>query len=343
VSKARAHAGAGQRYLIVSLGSIGHRHLRNLRAVRPASQIAALRLRAGPEEPVEGCDLQLVSMEQVAAFKPHAAILASPASTHAELARALIDAGVPVMIEKPFAHRIDGLRELVALAARKGVPLMVGYNLRFKPSLIAVRKRILDGEIGRVLSVRAEVGQYLPDWRPDKDYRQSVSGQAVLGGGVLLELSHEIDYLYWMFGLPQRVSCRGGHFSDLELDVEDTVELCLEYAEPRRLVSIHLDFVQRSVTRTCKFVGTLGSLSWDGIADRIDTVTVEPPAHGSVVIATPEKNQMYIEEIEHFLQCCSDSSKPAIDGVQAFEVMAIIEAARASMLHGSVERPVSYA
>ncbi len=330
------------RFLIVSLGSIGRRHLRNLRTLYPTSTIAVLRLQGREQQDVEGCNHQFSTMEQVRAFAPQAAFIAAPASRHVDIAMHLIAMSVPVFIEKPFSHNLDGLRSLITAASMAGVPVMIGYNLRFKSSLIEARRRLVAGEIGEVLFVRSEVGQYLPQWRPDADYRHSVSAQAALGGGALLELSHEIDYLYWLFGLPSSVSCRGGRFAGLDIDVEDMVELCFEYEHAPRLVSVHLDFIQRVVSRSCKFVGSEGNMVWDGIADTITVNTVANGAH-LVRMDPMDSNAVYVDELVHFLDCIAKGTAPAIDPIQAYEVMAVIEAARLSMKNHSVERPVPYA
>ncbi|MDB5790417.1 MAG: putative dehydrogenase [Massilia sp.] len=332
------------RYLVVGLGSIGQRHLRNLRALRPASKIAALRhgpATGGGDHPE--CDFQFYSLDEVRAFKPHAAIIAGPASTHVDMAAALVDMGVPLLVEKPFAASMDGLLPLIEAARQRQLTLMVGYNLRFKQSLVEVRRQILSGEVGEILSVRAEVGQYLPDWRPGSDYRAAVSARAALGGGALLELSHEIDYLYWLFGMPDRVSCRGGRYSALEIDVEDLVELCLEYEAPRRLVSVHLDFLQRVPSRTCKFIGTEGTLVWDGIADKVETLAVDSGKSRAALLANVDRNEIYVEEIRHFLDCAETGATPLIDATQAYEVMSIVAAAKLSLHNGTVERPLKYA
>lgn len=325
-----------QRFLIVSLGSIGRRHLRNLRQLRPQAQIGVLRLRGG--DAVPGADLVCASLDEVRAFAPQAAIIAAPASAHLAVGLALAQMGVALLIEKPFADRCAGLDQLMAAAA--ALPLMVGYNLRYKRSLIEARRRVLAGEIGRVLAVRAEVGQYLPDWRAGADYRASVSAQAELGGGALLELSHEIDYLYWMFGMPDWVSCRGGRYSDLEIDVEDTVELCLEYTDPPRLVSVHLDFVNRVTGRRCTFIGTEATLTWDGLQDRIEVAG--PGGTDTVTLPMADGNATYLAELEDFLQCVDQGRPSAIDAVQAYNVLAIVEAAKAAMAGRTVERPLAY-
>ena len=126
---------------------------------------------------------------------------------------------VPVLVEKPFSDSLERLQDIANFASLHHIPIMIGYNLRFKASLLEVRKRILSGLIGDVLYVRASVGQYLPDWRPNSDYRKNVSAQKTLGGGALLELSHEIDYIYWIFGKPKQVSCRGAKLSSLEIEM----------------------------------------------------------------------------------------------------------------------------
>lgn len=323
-----------QRFLVVSLGSIGQRHLRNLRMLRPKAQIGVLRLTdSGAIEGLpEDADFQFASIEDAIAFSPSAAIIASPASTHLALAVSLARAGIPTMIEKPLAVNLDGLDELLAAAA--GIPMMVAYNLRFLPSLIETRRLIHDGLVGDVFAIRAEVGQYLPTWRPTGRYQGAVSAQRTLGGGVLLELSHEFDYLYWMFGLPSRVSASGGRYSALEIDVEDLVSVNLEYDSPRRLIHVHLDMLQRTPTRGCKFIGSEGTLRWDGIADILEHFDASTGEWRR--IETPpccDRNEMYVYELTHFLDCVAGAGTPRVDLRAGRDVMAIVDAARASIDH----------
>ncbi|MBN2974410.1 Gfo/Idh/MocA family oxidoreductase [Roseomonas aeriglobus] len=320
-------------FVVASLGSIGQRHLRNLRILRPDARITALRRPESAPVTCDGCDGEVTSVEAALALRPDGVILAGPAPTHVRLARAFVEQGIPVFIEKPLSHDIIGLDELAAVAARGAIPVMVGYNLRFNPSLNALRQDLLGGAIGKVLAVRAEVGQYLPDWRSNADYRQGVSARRALGGGPILELSHEIDYLYWLFGMPAWVTCRGGRYSDLEMDVEDCVDICLEYAEPRRLVSVHLDFLQRPVARTCKFIGSGGTIVWEALRDRH---IVEAMDGGRRVVESPlpDRNRMYLDELTDFLGAIEDGwpvSIPLSDGI---DVMRIISAAARSLTIG---------
>jgi predicted dehydrogenase len=320
----------------MSLGSIGQRHLRNLRATFPDAEIAVWRRpgSAGDGVPT-GADRLCLSMDEVLAFSPEAAIIASPAVVHLEAALALASAGVHLLVEKPLSESAAGLGELIRRCQDHHVVLMVGYNLRFMPSLIRMRDLIRAGAIGAVLSARAEVGQYLPDWRPRSDYRNGVTARAALGGGVLLELSHEIDYILWMLGLPARVTAVGGKFSDLEWDVEDLVELLLEYERPRRLVSVHLDMLQRSPTRTCRVVGTEGALVWDCIADRLEQFHMADRQWRQVdVPRLADKNLMYIDQLATFVDCIETGKRPLCGGLEGRQVLQLVDAARVSIQSG---------
>jgi predicted dehydrogenase len=324
------------RFVIMSLGSIGHRHLRNLRATYPDAEIAVWR-RPGSEgrKPPAGADQLCLSLGEVLAFAPEAAIIASPASVHLEASLALASVGVHLLVEKPLSVSATGINALIRCCQVQGVVLMVGYNLRFMPSLMRMRELARAGAIGEVLSARAEVGQYLLDWRPGADYRNNVTARAALGGGVLLELSHDIDYLLWILGLPARVTAVGGKYSDLDWDVEDLAELVLEYDSPRRLVSIHLDMLQRSPTRTCRIVGSEGVLLWDCIADRLDLFQVPDRQWRQVnVTRLADRNLMYIDQLTAFIDCIQTGKRPSCDGGEGRQVLQLVDAARASILAG---------
>ncbi|MGB5078421.1 MAG: Gfo/Idh/MocA family oxidoreductase, partial [Sphingorhabdus sp.] len=153
----------------------------------------------------------------------------------------------------------------------------------------------------------------------------------------LLELSHEFDYILWCFGMPDSVFCIGGQYSALDLDVEDLAEIVLKYTKPNRIISIHLDFLQRSAARCCKFIGTDGTLIWDGIADSIET-QFGPHDYRNAKFGpfSDDRNAMYMEEIQHFLDCVGERSAPLIDGAQGAAVLSIVNAARQSLESGSV-------
>lgn len=321
-----------EKYLIVSMGSIGRRHLRNLRKLRPLAQIGILRLTTfglGEELP-DGANIQFLSIDQALSFCPAAAILACPSAYHLQIAIPLVKAGIPLLIEKPIAACSAGMSELIE--ASRDIQVMVAYNLRFLPSLVEARRLLQSGAIGQILGARVEVGQYLPDWRPAARYQESVSAQKRLGGGVLLELSHEIDYLYWILGLPSRVAAYGNRYSSLEIDVEDMVSLTLEYDHPNMLVNVHLDFLQRAATRCCKFIGSEGILKWDFFTETISIYLADTREwlHNNS-FAVHDKNIMYLNELSHFLEAVEFGTPIMIDARQGLQVLQTVEAAKRSI------------
>lgn len=335
-----------EKFLIVSLGSIGRRHLSNLRMLRPNAEIGALRLDS-PESAKgmpDDLDVQFYTLDAAISFSPKCAIIAAPASVHVKVAQAFADARIPMLLEKPIATSCVDTRALIDTCMTRNLTIMTGYNLRFLPSLREVKRLLESGCVGQVLGVRAEVGQYLPDWRPASQYQKTVSAQQRLGGGALLELSHEIDYLYWFFGLPRTVTARGGRYSELEIDVEDMVNLCLEYDNPRRLVSVHMDFLQRAPTRNCKFIGEKGTLIWNGITDEIDLFCPDNGDWRKIEgFRQQDRNQMYLDELTHFLECVEQNQNVLIDGVQGYNVLAIVDAAKTSIASDSTVSIEGYA
>lgn len=322
-----------RRALVVGLGSIGSRHLQNLRHLCPNTRIAVLR-RAGASATHAldlGADEVVASLKSALEFAPDACIVACPSPFHVEVAEVFARVDVPLLIEKPLGDELGAAAALVRLCRERSVTLAVGYNLRFLPSLRAAREQIALGVIGEVFSVRAEVGQYLPDWRPGTDYRLGVTAQAKLGGGVLLELSHEIDYLIWIFGMPARVAAVGGCSGQLSVDVEDIMELTLQYDHPWRLISLHLDMLQRRPYRHCRMVGTHGSLEWDGLTGSVymDRILEDKPRQLQA-IDMPDKNEMYIKELCDFLAASASGNMPTCSGEDGLRVLAVIDAARRS-------------
>ncbi len=314
------------RVVLAGLGSIGRRHLGNIRALVPDAEITILR-HADRGEPLPlGADRVVYALADAVASRPDVALVCGPTTGHAEVAIALARAGAHLFVEKPLAATADDALAIVEAAASAGRNLIVGYNLRFLPSLRAMRAAVGDGSIGRPMSLRAEVGQYLPDWRPGSDYRETNSARA-FGGGIVLELSHEIDYARWLLGEITTVDAVVDRQSDLEIDVDDTAELIVRFASGA-LGSIHLDMTQRSVVRTCRVAGTLGTLVWDGIAD---TVRRFRPEIGWEQLYEPsgnDRNAMYVDEVAHVLACVRGEATPLVSGRDGERVVAVAEAAR---------------
>jgi predicted dehydrogenase len=311
------------RVLIVSFGSIARRHLANLRTLEPAAQVTILRRAVDPDLP----EVQVTTLEAALARRPDAALICSPASDHIRVARQLAEAGVALFIEKPLSHSLDGVSDLVTFAREQKLPLMVGYCLRYFEPLRLAREALLAGRIGQLRHLSAEVGQYLPDWRPETDYRTGVTAQKALGGGALLELSHELDYVRWLAGEVDTLDAELTQLSSLEIDVEDSADLTLRFASGAR-GTIHLDLLARPAYRRCRMIGSEGTLEVDFIAG-----TARVFEHESWHELAPlhiDRNAMYLAELSHFLHCVQSGAEPEISGRDGARVIELIAQARTS-------------
>ncbi len=326
------------RALIVSLGSIGRRHLANLRALRPAAKIGVLRERGGAD-PVPDADHVFAHLDDALGFAPEIAIVAGPATRHLAVAQPLAQSGAHLLVEKPISHDMHGVGALIELCRARRRVLMVGYVLRFHPAAQRARAELAAGRIGRLLALRAEVGQHLEDWRPALDYRKSVSARAELGGGVLLELSHELDLARWMAGEVERVSAESASLGGLEIDVEDCAELLLAF-ESTALGSIRVDMLQRPALRRCTLIGERGRLELDLLAGRL-VLHAAGESSPRELCATPpaSRDELYRAELAHFLSCAESGAEPCVTGEDGRAALALALAAKRSAATGQRVRP----
>jgi len=211
--------------------------------------------------------------------------------------------------------------------------------LRFLPSLIEFKKQAHSVKIGKIYSVRAEVGQYLPSWRPEVDYRKGVSAQKNLGGGALLELSHEIDYLSWIFGKVNWVKAHISKQSDLEIDVEDSAFVILGFEEINGIAltaSLNIDFIRHDTTRKCFVIGERGTLLWDGIKGDVKFFEKSGKHWKTLFLSNSDRDFTYIEEIKSFFLSIGSNIKPSITGEDGLQVVNIVENIRQSSNDNSI-------
>lgn len=326
------------RILIVGLGSIGKRHLRLAREFLPNADIQVLRHKECVPIPehANGC---FTSLEQAIAFAPQLAIIANPATFHISVAQPLAEAGVHLLVEKPLSASLDGVAQLLETCREQGTVLLTGYNLRFLPSLQKFRDLLNEKVVGRVLSIRCEIGQYLPSWRPEADYGQGVSARRELGGGALLELSHELDYLRWIFGEVDWVKATLSRQSDLEIDVEDTAHLILGYtptADGHQLIAtVNLDFVRHDTTRICVAIGEKGSLRWNGLTGVVERFEAGAIEWNEIFRHQHQRDDSYWAEWQHWLDCINEKKPLLITGEDGLMVLQIIDAARQASESGN--------
>lgn len=315
--------------LVIGCGSIGERHIRNLKGLSVGEIIACdtdrKRLSAiGKKYRIQTC----TNFEWALDKNVDAALVCTPTNTHIPIARKVIEHGVHVFIEKPFSHNLNGVDRLIKRARRKNLIILVGYNLRFHPGLRLVKKMLEDGKIGRVLLARAEFGYYLPDWRPWQDYRKSYTARRALGGGIILDASHEMDYIRWLLGDIEEVSCFADKLSNLEVDTEDTAEILLKL-KTGAIVGIHLDFVRRDYSRNCELIGEDGSIVWDYHKALVKVYSPKNKRWRTFKTGG-DPNEMYVQELQHFVKCVRRKEKPLIDGEEGKKALEVVLAEKKS-------------
>lgn len=329
-------AAGPMRILVVGCGSIGRRHLSNLRQIGVAD-LAGVDVREDRRRGVASLGIDtFASLAVGLTFRPHAVVVATPPSLHLPMALEAAARGCHLFIEKPLADSAHGVDELLDVTARQRLVTLVGCNLRFHPGLLAVKELVDAGTVGRVTAARAEFGHYLPDWHSWEDYRDLYSARIALGGGVILDAIHEIDYLRWLLGEIDRVACFAGRLSRLEIETEDTASMLLRFATGA-IGEVHLDYVQRSYHRSCQIVGDEGTIHWDYAEGSVRWYTAAAQTWQTrTVPAAWEPNQMYVDEMRHFVRCLQGEDRPALDVLEAARVLDVALAAKASAQAGEI-------
>ena len=321
--------------LIAGLGSIGRRHLRNLRAMDVGELVL---LRSGhstlPDAELSGFPTERDIGEALQRHQPDAVVISNPTSLHLNVAIPAAEAGCHLFLEKPISHTMADVSTLVEVVNRRDLNVLVGFQFRFHPGLHRIKELLEGGTIGKVVSVDVHWGEYLPAWHPWEDYRSGYAAREDFGGGVLLTLCHPFDYLRWLIGEIEGVSAMTGHRGGLDIEVEDTANVMLRFANGA-LGSVHLDYIQRPGTHTLKITGQQGCILWDNADGGVQWYQSETETWETERMPTGfERNGLFVEEMKHFIRCIEENTGPCVslrDGIAALE---IVLAAKASAAEG---------
>lgn len=297
---------------IIGLGSIARKHIAAIRTLVPQAEIVALR--HSPSAAAGGAGVANVfSVADLLAAKPDFIIVSNPTAQHYDTVTALAGSGVPMFIEKPlFDTTVHPLPEVSGMT-------YVACNLRFLESLRWVKTHLAGR---RVNEVNAYCGSYLPEWRPGApDWRKVYSANREMGGGVHIDLIHEIDYLYWLFGRPGTVRKTFRNVSSLEITAWDYANYCLEY--PAFAAGVVLNYYRRDYRRTLELVLEGGTWLVDLAAN-----TVTDTASGALLFESPQRfADTYTAQMEDFLLRLGDhargQSAPFNPISEAYEVLRI--------------------
>jgi len=333
--------------LFTGLGSIGQRHLRNLKLLLPDTEFLAYRVRG--QKFVLNDTLQIDSsknlekefnlivyrdIEASLEEKPDVVFITNPTHFHVEIALKAAQAGCHLFIEKPLSDRWDHVEELIKTIKKNKRVAYIGYQFRFHPVFRKVKEWVQQGAVGSIVSALIQVGEYMPGFHTYEDYRQTYPARRDLGGGTILTQIHEIDLIYALFGLPQKVFTIGGHLSSLEIDVEDVGSTLMEFRRSDGKffpVHLHQDYLQNPPQRKGQIIGDKGKIVWDLLESKASLFNYEGKKAEVSDHSNFKRNQMFIEQMKHFIDCLQGTSRPVVSVKEGAQSLKIALAEKKSM------------
>lgn len=288
---------------IIGCGSIGTRHAKNAAAKKYELLLYDIDSARAQALAKETGGTVVKKIEYGLAVKPYAALVCTPPNLHVPQALECIRAKVPVFIEKPLAHSMQDVENLVKTAEELNVPTMVACNIRFTEGLQKIRELL--PQLGKIVMAKIEFGYDLKQWRPGQDYRKNYAASHESGGGIVLDAIHELDYALWLFGQPKKAFSKVIHSGKLEIKTEDQAEFVLEL-ENCPTLSMHLDYLNPVYTRNCNIIGEKGTLYWE-----FKTGIVRAQINGkeNTYETNSDVNAMYVSELDYFLNSISKGEK----------------------------------
>ena len=333
--------------LMIGLGSIGQRHLRNIRRIYGNEpEILAYRVRRlqqtfSDEMKIrDGVNLEeefgitvYQDLDEALAQKPDIAFITNITAKHMECALKVAKAGCDIFLEKPISDTLDGVDELQRIVKEKGLVVYVGYQNRYHACIQKVKSLLEQNVIGRLISVDNEFSERLATMHTYEDYSTTYMARSEMGGGPVLNLQiHALDYLQWLFGVPKAAYAVAGTNSQLKIDVEDfastiyRVELENGTTIP---VYSHTDFLQFPPVHVVKVVGEKGR-----IEANLNEATVKLYVEGELVEekSYPDfvRNDMFIRELKDFIDCVQTRREPEMSLAQGVVGLKMALAAKRS-------------
>jgi len=314
--------------LVVGYGSIGRRHAMNLLRSDFVDEVIIYTkikndLNEHSKKKISFIDSATTKLNEVCKqCHIDIAIIANETYKHIDSAILLAKEGLDLFIEKPISHNLEKIDVLCEIVISNKVKIFIGYNMRFLPVLRYIKKYISRGVIGNLYFAKIEVGQYLPLWRTNIGYSDSYSSRSERGGGVALDLSHEVDYMRYIFGEPLIWKTLKSKASDLEINTEDVFEGLYQYKNGF-LCNIHMDYLQNDARRQIRIIGSQGRIVCDLIEKWIEVHSAQKE-----IKLTDEKlfriEDTYIDELNYFLTMCISNEESYIsmyDGIKTLQLL----------------------
>ena len=323
---------AKKHILVVGAGSVGKRHMKNL--VSLGADVSAVdprndRLVEAAEEITLQSSFETINKALKSGEKFDGVVVGSPTKYHVEQCEAVIKAGVSVLLEKPVSITLKEAEHLKkVLEKNPKSKLLLGYTYRWWPPLLEFKKLIKSKKVGKIRYIEFMMGAHLADWHPWEKYQEFFMSSKKLGGGALLDESHFIDLLIWMFGMPKSLFARVDKISSLEIETDDNVDILIEYNDGLR-ANIHLDLYRRPHERYIRAIGDDGSIEWSIEPNCVKIGTKEGQVWKTNNFSS-SRNDMFVNVAKEFLAIIDGSLDPSCTIDDGVKVMKLIEASRES-------------
>lgn len=293
--------------LICGIGSIGKRHAKNLIYLNKKNLIFFRERNFKLKEKKLRDIKTFSSLEESLKENPDVAFICNTTSKHIDTAIKCAKKGCHLFIEKPLSNNLKKIKVLESIIKKKKIKVMIGYNMRFHPLMKKIKKILENKQIGHVYNIQSEWSEYLPDWHPWENYRDTYASQKKMGGGCSLTLSHELDSLYWLFGKIKKVE-NFKIFKYLGGDVDTSSDFLIKFKNSAIAYS-HVDFLGKPHVRKLFISGTKKKIYFNYYKNKIKIIN----RFGKVkeIKVKFKKNDMYLEEIKYFLRCIIKNNTPS--------------------------------
>ncbi len=322
--------------LVVGTGSIGARHIKNLVAL--GHEVYATDISTENLKNVSSLTRETFnSLDDALRIKPDAALICTFSNDHIIPALKCVQSGCNLFIEKPLSLSLDGMDELIDLLRVSDLVSMVGCNMRFHPAISKVYQTLNEHPaFTKKLCAQLEFGYYLPFAKIN--YESSYMANRSMGGNLIFDSIHELDYAVWFLGEPVEVFCNKGIQSELKIDTEDNVDMMIRF-KSGAVCTVHMDYLQHGYTRRCKVVCADGTITWDFTHGKVGIITTADKKWSwSDMEVELLYNQMYVDEVEYFLNCVSQGKQTFNTIEQSLSVLRLALSADRSSSTGRWEK-----
>ena len=298
------------RVLIIGLGSIGRKHVVALNQLDPNIEIYALRSRAAVNTYLNVINIYEINDISEISF----AIISNPTSEHKKTIEMLIGYDIPMFIEKPICSDLD-IENLVSTIGTKKIQTYIACNLRFLDCIKFVKNRLHNDENKKLNEVNVYCGSYLPDWRAEVDFKETYSARPELGGGVHIDLIHELDYIYWLFGNPNKTFRNFSSQSSLNISSFDYANYILDF--DGFCTSVVLNYYRRDAKRNLELV--FEDETWN-----VDLLTNQIICNNQLIFSSEQRiADTYKTQMKYFIRCLNFKNNTFNTVLNAYDVLKI--------------------